>query len=504
MNTQRPDRRFILGTLTLLIVVITGVALSLPAKASMLPSSAVGVASGTPVPMTDDGENALQGEAPIPYHIQPYVIRSGLHAGLAEGDMRSVVEIDGAPWLRVHFGEVNLGSKSQIVVTSLEDGAQQALDAISLQEWGNSSAYFNGDAVSVELNVAAEDEGVFYEIDEVMVGEWATGQPSDGMSSPNIAPDSVCGATDDRTASSNPAVGRIVPVGCTGWIVSNGALLTAGHCNTGSMTTIEFNVPASSSSGTVRHPGPQDQYPIVGMIVSSNGGSGNDWAVFGAGKNAPPAPATPQLPALRQDAFFRLSAGLIPSNVVVTGYGVDGPAPCFGDSRQPGCTSSAPPRNAASQTQQTHSGPSLGLTGTHWEYRVDTEGANSGSPIHVVGDIAVGVHTHGSGSTCPSGPKATPGASNGGTAFNNTALATAIEQFPTQVVGQDVVYVDRGHPSGQTIGTVFSPFRSVTAGVNVVQNNGIVSIVKGTYDETLTISRKMTLTAPVGLVTIGQ
>ena len=36
-----------------------------------------------------------------------------------------------------------------------------------------------------------------------------------------------------------------------------------------------------------------------------------------------------------------------PAQVRITGYGVDGPAPNFGD---------PPPRNAQNQTQQTHSG----------------------------------------------------------------------------------------------------------------------------------------------------
>ena len=39
--------------------------------------------------------------------------------------------------------------------------------------------------------------------------------------------------------------------------------------------------------------------------------------------------------------------------------------------------------------------------------------------------------------------------------------------------------------------------------VNEVSTGGIVSIVTGFYNETMTISKAMTITAPVGMVTIG-
>ena len=115
-----------------------------------------------------------------------------------------------------------------------------------------------------------------------MVGEWVGGVPlreqspvCDEVGNP---PDRGCGfhalssgfgVRCGRSGGFNdPAVGRIMPVGCTGWVISNGAFLTAGHCFTRGMTTIQFNVPASAADGTTNPPPPNDQYPIDRPIVS--------------------------------------------------------------------------------------------------------------------------------------------------------------------------------------------------------------------------------------------
>ena len=72
-----------------------------------------------------------------------------------------------------------------------------------------------------------------------------------------------------------------MPIGCTGWIIEGGALLTAGHCIGANTQTVEFNVPASLPNGTTQAPGVLDQYRVVASsIVSANTGIGNDWAMF--------------------------------------------------------------------------------------------------------------------------------------------------------------------------------------------------------------------------------
>ena len=62
-----------------------------------------------------------------------------------------------ASWMRVYFedvqlsGNVALGTSTVIRITSLKDGYQQILDAKSIVEWSQSTAYFNGDSLCVEV-----------------------------------------------------------------------------------------------------------------------------------------------------------------------------------------------------------------------------------------------------------------------------------------------------------------------------------------------------------------
>jgi len=223
--------------------------------------------------------------------------------------------------------------------------------------------------------------------------------------------ESVCGATDDRVASTNPRSGRIMPVGCTGWLIDGGALLTAGHCTGASMQTVEFNVPASRADGTTVSPPVRDQYRVAaGSVVTQNTGVGNDWAIF----RVLPNTETGLLPAAAQGATFQLSNTENPANVRITGFGVDGPGPNFG---------AGGPRDATNQTQQTHVGALSANTGGAnsgtLSYSVDTQGGNSGSPVIVEGgNVAIGIHTNGG---------CTPtGGTNSGTSFRNQALWTAI------------------------------------------------------------------------------
>ena len=198
---------------------------------------------------------------------------------------REVIQVSGTPWLRLHFSQAYLGSAridsfgvpdtltrkkarnmSYIQITSLLDGGTQRLDAWNLPHYSNGSAYFNGDAVELVIHVAPGDKGVFASINEISVGEWV------GDEGLQKAMD-ICGPTDDRISSDDSAVGRILTINiygdslawCTGWIVSNGAHLTAGHCDSDSTYNIdilEFNVPASNSDGTINFADPDDQYAI--------------------------------------------------------------------------------------------------------------------------------------------------------------------------------------------------------------------------------------------------
>jgi V8-like Glu-specific endopeptidase len=333
--------------------------------------------------------------APLEYYIQTYQLESGYYDGNGvigsnpANAFTAVVELHDVPWIQLHFSGANLGRESYIIITSLYDGKWQKLDAVSIQQWQFYSAFFNGSSVKIELFLAPTDRRVFINVDEIVVGEWAQGYPSY----------SICGPTDDRIPSDQPATSRLLNIGCTAWIIPNGKFVSAGHCLDGSGANIvEFNVPPSLPNGTIQHPGPEDQYSVdVTTKIFTNGGIGNDWGVFEVFPNS----ITGLMPKNAQNAYWPLVQDLGPDSIRITGYGVDD--------------------GAANQTQQTHIGPNAGSSGTTMRYVTDTQGGNSGSPvINGLTNVAVGVHTHGG---CTSS-----GGNNNGTSTFHAAFWAAVDQ----------------------------------------------------------------------------
>jgi trimeric autotransporter adhesin len=324
--------------------------------------------------------------APLEYYLQSYDFDSGVFDG--DGTLNSspteiylgVIEFHNIPWLQIHFSDVNLGDNSYLIMTSLYDNKWQKLDAVSMNQWNNYSAFFNGGAVELKLILAQTDRQVYIKIDEISIGEWYSGEVIE----------SQCGPTDDRIASNQPATARLVSIGCTAWIIPNGKFATAGHCLDGSGANIvEFNVPLSLPSGTIQHPDPEDQYSVdVSTKIFTNGGIGNDWGVFEVFPNS----ITGLMPKQAQNAYWPLVQDYGPDSIRITGYGVDG--------------------GTANQTQQTHIGPNAGSSSNTMRYVTDTEGGNSGSPvIDGLTNVAVGVHTHG-------GCNSTGGNNNGTSTFH--------------------------------------------------------------------------------------
>ncbi|MCK6560632.1 T9SS type A sorting domain-containing protein [bacterium] len=448
-----------------------------------------------------------------------FSLNSGIHEGSKISlssptpAFRGTVQIANAPWVKIYFGNCELGQNSYIKMISLDDGGYQRLNAISLKQWQNTSAYFNGDAVDVELPVDPEDKGIFFEVVEVVVGERLgslskNGGASQVTSDPCSGPLGICGGFDDRVPTSplDHAVGRIsgirtsdglsATVG-TGWIASNGAYITAGHVladvtNYTHSEWLEFNVPASDPDGTPHFAHPNDQYAID-MINAMweylyDQYCGRDWGVF----HCFPNPNTGLVPVQAQDAFYRLSLDNNPTTFRVTGFGLD---------ECPPGTGTATLRNSSSNTQQTSTGPNYGEVGSgnyvHWNYAVDIRNGNSGSPMIPEGtSLAVGIQTCGS-YVCPD--LFNPDNNNLATSFDCDALENEVNTFP----GANIVYADNGHPFATGSGTVFRPYNTVAGAVAAVPAGGIVSIVRGAYNESITINTAMTIVAPVGNVTIG-
>ena len=343
---------------------------------------------------------ALGDTAPVIHHTIPYHLETGIHNGPSEEGTSTlvfteIVRVPNTPWVRLRFSEAYLGNNSYLQIRSLLDNRTQKLDAAALDQWENTTAYFNGEVVEVRLYVGTGDEGIFSRLSEVDAGEFMPGDNTE----------SQCGPLDDRIPSADPKEGRLLNIGCTAWLICDGRLISAGHClaSPGSINVVEFNVPPSLPNGTIQHPGPEDQYTYVtNSRVFTNGGIGNDWGVFEVNTNT-----TTGMTALEaQGAHFELVQNLGPSTIRITGYGVD-----FNNGER-------------NQAQQTHAGPNAGSSGTTMRYQADTEGGNSGSPVidDATGN-AVGVHTHGG---CSTGG----GGNNSGTSLFHAAFWSEVNSNP--------------------------------------------------------------------------
>jgi V8-like Glu-specific endopeptidase len=307
------------------------------------------------------------------------------------------VVVQDAPWMRLSFAEVELsgdlfaGTGSILRLTSVRDGAVQELNELHVTQWRQTSAYFNGDMVLVEVLAHPGTGANRVVLEAVTAGE----EPKE---------DSQCGPTDDRVLSSDPRAARILPIGCTGWLIDDCAscALTAGHCTSGTQV-LQFNVPLSTSGGSIVSPPPQDQYAVDPASLQSNGGQGvgDDWGYYGCFPNS----NTGLTPFEAQGARYTLASAPpynSNENIRITGYGVD----------------SSP--SSHNQVQQTNAGQWVTSTSTTVQYKADTEGGNSGSPvIHDPSGVAIGIHTHGGCSTGGSGQ-------NSGTASTHSGLQAAL------------------------------------------------------------------------------
>ncbi|MEM7203538.1 MAG: trypsin-like peptidase domain-containing protein [Planctomycetota bacterium] len=304
--------------------------------------------------------------APLARRFQPMPVRSGTFDNPTAIDVvvfQKLVTVPDAPWIRLAMDEVRLPGGSYLEIVSVQDGHRQQLTQEGFAAWQNTSAYFNGDALLLRLVAAPGAEGVSVGMTQVEVGVDAPPPPS------------ICGSSDDRIFATDRRVCRVVSIGCTGWLINReNCLISAGHCCGGGFSTAQFNVPRSSSSGSLRHPGPEDQYPVISSSIQRvNGGIGNDWCVFQTRANT----QTGLHAGRAQNSWFPVTARkpAIGATIRITGFG----------------TASG----ARNQAQTTHTGPLRSRGGTTLCYSTDTTGGNSGSPvIDEASGRAVGVHSH--------------------------------------------------------------------------------------------------------------
>ncbi len=462
-----------------------------------------------------------------------YFLSTGVHDGGETNRIafRQTIHVSGAGWLRLTVGDHDLGQESFLLIRSVQTGDEQTMTATAFENWSNNTGLFGGDALELELHVAAGEQSIYLETLEVWVGPPVNpgGPPGGGLD----PPEDLCGA-DNRVASNDPRVARMFggsttttgDGGCTGWMVANGAFLTAGHCVVGGIagSIIEFNVPASTPNGIPNFANAQnDQYPIIGTFAFENTPTsqaiGGDWAVFSAGPNA-----NGVTPALAQGAFFRI-AGTGPSLALgdpirVTGYGWDwtpagtgGPGAACCDFDENGtCDFNC---NAQNKTLQTSTGPFIEFQDNAPNdqvlvYAVDTTDATSGSPvIRVTNDEAIGINVT---SGCVSGD------GNFGASFQHDVLRESVNDFPdgNQIPGTfETVYADTlsfcGPPTLGCSGRITNPHDTVADAVLDVGDGRTIVVSPGNYtaaNGNVFIAgadgKSMTLIAPFGGAVIGN
>ena len=359
-----------------------------------------------------------------------------------------MVTVPKSSWLRLEYegvllsGSADRGADGSFLrLTSMRDGAVQTQHLRHVGEWQDTSAYFNGDAVLVEL-LAHSGTG-----DNRIILRAAQAGP---RTEPE--PDSICGNNDDRVLSTDARVARNQPTGCTSWMINdcNHCFLTAGHCAGSGLQVVEFNVPLSNSNGSLNHPPPSDQYAVDTASLQSNGGQGvgNDWAYFGVFDNS--NTGLSPYAAQGNQAFDLINPPAVNGqNIRITGNG----------------STSSPVSPTWYLVQKTHAGPYFSFSGTTVRYTTDTTGGNSGSPVILDGtNQAIGIHTHGG---CTSS-----GGSNAGTGANHTALQNALSN-PQGVC--DCPALEFSFPNG--LPTMIDPNGATTLRVVV---SGPVALQAGT------------------------
>lgn len=350
--------------------------------ASGFVAAAVGAAVVFSAAAHDGHEDESQPIAPfgevIAHHVDSgFVANNAPFAATVASD---VIVTPDALWTRFYFREILLEGDSRIRFTSLLDGQVQELRAADAAMWGNTSAYFNGGMVKIELIAAPGTTRNRYVLDSLGV-EFGVVAASN-----HCTPPLQCGLCngDTRVPSNENWACRLVSAGggCSAAIYNTqSCVVSAGHCM-GSNMVIQFNVPSTSPNCSINHPPVLDQFPITSQI-SQNSGAGADWAVMTSGVNG-----------LGQTAFdrfgeYRPIASTVPSS---------GPADVWGYGVTDSCV--------LSQTQQHSSGVIFNVAGSAIYHSADTTCGNSGSSLLSNGQI-IGIVSHCSYSCPPDGNTAT-------------------------------------------------------------------------------------------------
>jgi hypothetical protein len=442
-----------------------------------------------------------------------------------ESSLKTITEINApsSAFLRLFLEGTRLGNESYILLEGT-DGAKQQLRNQDLVNWNFSSAYFNGDRVKISLysakgeknqvvvrGIKASDTDAQNSLIKVSGGKTTLSSQS-AVSTSNI---------DYSLLPHAAAVGRFTNGSNsygTGWIAANGAIVTSkriayDYVLMGDYDIIEFNVPSSDAYGSVRHPGPEDQYPInqskwVQDIVTFDfkrkhhfdinkeddyGDWHTTWAIVEALPNS-----TGLRPGERQQQYFQVAAN--PGSFTIEAqnnifvdvfhYGEITTDLVYGDQYR-----------VLKRHVTTLRSPEeyLDLGGRDRDdfvlYSLDNgditlSDSDAGAPItYNQFNIAIGVHND-----------FFRWAPAVGVGFRNDDLMNSLNDF----LDTDMTYVDQSSFVESGTGAIDKPYLSIVEGIEHAEISGVVNIAKGSYGETMTIEKAVTLTAPVGKVIIGE
>lgn len=304
-------------------------------------------------------------DPPQPYHVQTEWLENDSDSERVVH--HEIVHFPNASYIRIYFGDVALEGDSFLRISSDLDGEVQELDAAALEMWNHSSGYFNGNTVRVELVAGPRTTNNRFEIKEAahnFVDPITTG--GDNGCDPG------CCGTDDRVASDEDWVGRLLPAGCTASIYTpTSCAVSAGHCIGGGSMIMAFKVPASNPNCTTNLPPISEQFPVA-QFAFTNGGVGNDWAALTMGTNN-----LGQTPFERYGEFrpIKEEPPTLGSPATVWGYGQDNVC-------------------VDTYTQQTSGGFIEQLNATSLRFSIDVTFGNSGSSVMIDGEEIGGIVTH--------------------------------------------------------------------------------------------------------------